>query len=116
MAILVRRDRLLVTLRLRHELTLCGLVAPAGFGRTVVLDQAAADLTPEAADIRYICSPGDDRPGELAIRLSRLLTEVSGSEPGDHRFDDVAWSATHLSAALAACDRRRPTALCLDRF
>jgi ATP/maltotriose-dependent transcriptional regulator MalT len=47
MGTLARRDRLLATLRLRHELTLCGLVAPAGFGRTVVLDQAAADLGPK---------------------------------------------------------------------
>jgi DNA-binding SARP family transcriptional activator/tetratricopeptide (TPR) repeat protein len=116
MGTLVRRDRLLATLRLRHELTLCGLVAPAGFGRTVVLDQAGADLGPEASDIRYTCSPRDACPGELAARLSSLLTDASGDESGDHRFDDVGWSVAHLSAALAACDRRRPTALCLDRF
>jgi len=113
---LVRRDRLLATLGLRHQLTLCGLVAPAGFGRTVILDQAAADLGPEAGDIRYTCSPGDARPEELAARLSSLLTKASGGEPVEHRFEDVAASALHLSAALAACDRRRPTALCLDRF
>jgi LuxR family maltose regulon positive regulatory protein len=116
MSTLVRRHRLLATLGLRHELTLSGLVAPAGFGRTVILDQAAAEAGPQAVDIRYTCSPGDARPGELAARLTSLLSEASGHGPGDRRFDDVAWSVAHLSAALSACDRRRPTALCLDQF
>jgi DNA-binding SARP family transcriptional activator/tetratricopeptide (TPR) repeat protein len=116
MGTLVRRDRLLATLRLRHELTLCGLVAPAGFGRTVLLDQAAADLGPDGIDIRYDCSPGDSRPGELAGHLASLLAEAAGGEGGDRRFDDVAGSAKHISTALAACDRRRPSALLLDRF
>ena len=49
MGTLVRRDRLLTTLEMRHKLTLCALVAPAGFGRTVLIDQASGALGPHAA-------------------------------------------------------------------
>jgi DNA-binding SARP family transcriptional activator len=116
MTTLVRRDRLLTVLGLRHELTLCALVAPAGFGRTVLLDQAAAAVGPDARDIRYDCSPADARPGELAVGLSTTLTEALGDVPHLHGFDDTPGSVEHLSSLLAACDRQQPTALCLDRF
>ncbi len=116
MGTMVRRGRLLATLEMRHKLTLCALVAPAGFGRTVLLDQASAALGPHARDIRYDCTTGDASPGELALRLSTILTETLGGEPGTQRFDAVPGSVAHLSSALAACDRQQPTALCLDRF
>lgn len=113
---LIRRDRLLTVLGLRHRLTLCGLVAPAGFGRTVLLDQASAVLGSDARDIRYDCSPEDARPGELAVRLSRVLGEVLDGEPGAQRVEGAPGTTTYLLSALAACDRELPTALCLDRF
>jgi ATP/maltotriose-dependent transcriptional regulator MalT len=114
---LIQRERLLRTLALRHELTLCALVAPAGFGRTVLLDQASSVLGPDARDIRYDCSPEDARPGELALRLSTTLTEALAGEGGEHRFEEVpSGSVERLLAVLAACDRQQPTALCLDRF
>ena len=57
---------LLAVFELRHRLTLCGLIAPAGFGRTVLLDQASAEAGPDARDIRYDCTPEDANSGELA--------------------------------------------------
>jgi DNA-binding SARP family transcriptional activator len=116
MGTLVRRDRLLATLALRHELTLCGLIAPAGFGRTVLLDQAEATAGPDARDIRYDCSSADARQGELASRLSSLLSETLTGPPEAHRFDDASQAAEQLASLLTACDRQKPTALCLDRF
>jgi DNA-binding SARP family transcriptional activator len=113
---LVRRERLLNTLGLRHQLTLCALVAPAGFGRTILLDQASAALGPGARDIRYDCSRGDACPGELVARISSRLIETLGHEPEGHRSDHVPTSARYLCSLLAACDRQEPTALCLDRF
>ena len=117
MGTLVRRDRLLATLGLRHELTLCGLVAPAGFGRTVILDQAAGELGHEAIDIRYNCSPGDARPG---------AARFPSREPADRGVGTLEPAITVSTMSpvrrrscrrrLTACDRRRPTALCLDRF
>ncbi len=110
---LVRRDRLLAVFELRHELTLSALVAPAGFGRTVLLDQASAVLWPEARDIRYEWAPGRP-PRRLGARLSTLLTAsladgrvLARRPPARHRRRHAV--GTHR-------DRQLPTALCLDRF
>ena len=113
---LVRRDRLLAVFELRHRLTLCGLIAPAGFGRTVLLDQASAEAGPDARDIRYDCTPEDANSGELALRLSSLLTATLAAEPGAELVDGGPGTVTYLLSALATCDRQRPTTLCLDRF
>ena len=107
---LVRRGRLLAVLGERHRLTLLALVAPAGFGRTVLLDQATGSPGPGARDLRYDCTSDDARPGELARRLSELL---DGSAAGG-RSGPVG--AATLRADLQARDREQPTALCLDRF
>ena len=116
MRALIPRPRLVAALASRHELTLSALVAPAGFGRTVLLDQASAALGPEARDIRYECAPDDARPGALAMRLSALLAVASGAELDTSGADDISGSVERLATGLVACDRQLPTALCLDRF
>jgi hypothetical protein len=47
---LVERQRLLAKLRQRHRLDLIALESPAGFGRSVLLDQAMADGPVRSAD------------------------------------------------------------------
>jgi len=65
------RERLLVPLRRRHSLAMVGLESPAGYGRSVLIDQALAEGPARAGDrdVVYRCVPGDDRPGALAARL-----------------------------------------------
>ncbi len=116
MGVPLLRHRLLDTLDRRHQLTLCALVAPAGFGRTVVLHQATAGLGPERRDIHHRCTPEDARPGHLADRLSDTLAQASGGPVVGPRSHDLAGSVDQVTSAMVACDAHQPTALCLDRF
>jgi DNA-binding SARP family transcriptional activator len=81
---LLVRERLLGDLRRRHRLALIALEAPAGFGRTVLLGQAAAEgpLRPSDRDVRYTCGPDDDRPGRLARALIVACGGTARRAPG----------------------------------
>jgi LuxR family transcriptional regulator, maltose regulon positive regulatory protein len=116
MGALVRRDRLLAVLGLRHELTLTALVAPAGFGRTILLNQASAALGSGARDVRYDCSSEDASPGAFATGLWIVLREALAGRPGHHLAVDHPVIVDDLVSLLVACDGQRPTALCIDRL
>jgi DNA-binding SARP family transcriptional activator len=70
---LVERKRLVVRLDERHQLAIIAVVAPAGFGKSVLLEQALA-LGPsklQDRDLIYQCTPEDSGPGQLARALIR---------------------------------------------
>lgn len=65
------RERLLAHLRRRHELAVIALCAPAGFGRSVLLEQALDDGPRRSGDIDllYRCEADDATPDVLAGHL-----------------------------------------------
>ena len=97
---LLPRERLLVPLRRRHSLTMIGLESPAGYGRSVLIDQALAEGPARAGDrdVAYRCVPGDDRPGALAARLVATCSESTVS--GRSTDTDPAAGARAVSVAL----------------
>ena len=97
---LLPRERLLVPLRRRHSLTMIGLESPAGYGRSVLIDQALAEGPARAGDrdVVYRCVPGDDRPGALAARLVATCSESTVS--GRSTDTDPAAGARAVSGAL----------------
>jgi DNA-binding SARP family transcriptional activator len=133
---LVERKRLLVRLDERHQLSVVGVVSPAGFGKSVLLEQALA-MGPSKLgdrDLFYECGPEDSRPGHLARALIRasadeghkgvpepdsssdhakLVSEalVSGRPPGGHValiIDNVERSGSEGATLLRALLDRLP--------
>ncbi len=109
------RERLLVGLRQRHRLSLIALEAPAGYGRTVLVEQAL-DEGPERPvdrDILYRCRPDDAQPGRLAAGLVQACT---GTIPVPrHEVDNIDHAAGCVAAALdAAADPGVHVALVVD--
>ena len=115
MATMLRRERLLATLRERHTLVVIALEAPAGYGRSVLIDQALSEgpQHPDDLDITYCCVSGDDAPGVLA---ARLVGACSGDADDwtRHTPDDGDDDGAVVAALRAALPPRRQVALVID--
>ena len=111
---LLRRERLLVPLRMRHELAVTALEAPAGYGRSVLLDQALAEGPRRSGDrdLFYRCVPSDAEPGFLAAHL----VDACRSHPtGRPSTADGALDAAAVAGALrGAVPARHQVALVID--
>jgi DNA-binding SARP family transcriptional activator len=97
---LVERQRLLAKLRQRHRLELIALESPAGFGRSVLLDQATAEGPIRSADldVLYRCGPDDNELGHLA---AGLIAACGGNVPdGADYAHDAERAARAVAAAL----------------
>src|SRR5579864_4261760 len=90
---LLERKRLLVRLADRHHLAVVAIVAPAGFGKSVLLDQALAEGPSRLGDrdVSYVCGPEDSKVGQFAQSLIRSCgddgtggkpTELAGPDAG----------------------------------
>jgi DNA-binding SARP family transcriptional activator len=110
----VERERLLAKLRQRHRLALISLESPAGFGRTILIDQALAEGPVRSADrdILYRCGPDDDELDHLA----HGLTIACGEEPMPIEVGlDLDQAAKWVAAALGrAGDPDTQIALVVD--
>ncbi len=106
---LVERKRLLVRLDERHQLAVIAVVAPAGYGKSVLLEQALAQGPSKLGDrdLSYVCRPGDSEPGRLAralIRCCRSGTErktASDDSDAERVIDDAKAVAEALESAGA---------------
>jgi LuxR family maltose regulon positive regulatory protein len=81
----IARARLDDVLARRHALRLLVLEAPAGFGRTTLLDSALASGPVRAGDrdLRYTCVDADADPHVLAVHLRTLVGPAAGTaDPG----------------------------------
>ena len=115
---LVSRKRLLVRLGDRHRLAVIAVVAPAGFGKSVLLGQTLAEGPSKVADsdVSYVCGPEDSQPGHLAHALIR---SCRGREPRGNgtRIAIQAGRAKDVAEALeASCAPGRHIALTIDNF
>ncbi len=94
---LLQRERLITLVSQRHRLGVVALEAPAGFGRSVLLDQALAHgpVRTSDRDLVHRCGPDDDRPGHLA----RSLLILCGVGPVHHRAE---WADARSAARTVA--------------
>src|ERR1700677_392365 len=111
---LVVRERLLAKLRQRHRLVLSAMESPAGFGRSVLLDQAVAEGPVRVGDrdILYRCGPDD---GELGHLAGALVTACGRRPDVEELAGDPARPARAVVAAIEeAGASRRQVALVVD--
>ncbi len=110
---LVRRNRLLAQLRDRHRLSVVALESPAGFGRSVLVDQAleeGPDL-PDDRDLLYRCVPADSNS---AVFATHLLVACNGRDVAWAPTDGIPTGAGVVDALAAAMPRRGHLCLVLD--
>jgi LuxR family maltose regulon positive regulatory protein len=98
---LVERERLLTKMRQRHRLAVIALEAPAGFGRTVLIDQSMAEGPIRASDqdLLYRCGPDD---GRLESLTEGLLALCGRPDCTPDRSGDPVRAARSVVAALEA--------------
>ena len=114
----VERKRLLVRLGERHELAVLAMVAPAGFGKSVLLGQALEEGPSQVGDrdVSYVCVSEDSQPG----RLARSLIGSCRGKKASNTETEIAVSgdaAKDVAEALGACRASgRHVALLVDNL
>ncbi len=103
----VERKRLLVRLDERHHLAVIAVVAPAGYGKSVLIEQAIArgPSRPGDRDIAYSCVREDSEPGRLARALVQSCggTECRNSTGKGPATDQSCDDASSVADALELC-------------
>jgi ATP/maltotriose-dependent transcriptional regulator MalT len=102
----LQRGRLITLVSQRHRLDIVALESPAGFGRSVLLNQALTSgpaRTPDR-DLLYRCGPDDHRLGHLARSLLNVCAAPSIQPAAE--LTDVDSTARAVAEALngAAAD------------
>lgn len=115
---LVERKRLLVRLGDRHRLAVIAMVAPAGFGKSVLLGQALAEGPGKVGDrdVLYVCGPEDSRPGHLARALIRSCRGIEEGRKATTVAVEALRAMDVAEALEASCPHGRHVALMIDGF
>ncbi len=117
---LVERKRLLVRLDERHHVAIIAVVAPAGYGKSVLLERALAEGPSKLGnkDLSYVCRSEDAEPGRLAQALVRTCLgghrKARNEGPGSERTSDEAKAVADALETYGA--PRSHVALLIDNF
>jgi ATP/maltotriose-dependent transcriptional regulator MalT len=103
---LILRPRLVEPMAMRWSRRLVVVVAGPGFGKSVLLAQAAAEnnLAPRGVDVMVRCTDADAAPGHLVRRIAEAIGPPAAAA------DQSAVSSERLFAELS---RRWPLGVCL---
>jgi LuxR family transcriptional regulator, maltose regulon positive regulatory protein len=102
---LIRRERLVSSLRAGPDASVASVVAPAGYGKTTVLSEwAESDGRPFAW---LTLDDRDNDPGSLTASVAHSLREVT--DVGDDVFEALSVPRPSVSAVLSRLMRPGPT-------